>query len=256
MSGMVGEGFEQWHRTRSIDSCLDLLLEAVAPLGFNAVVYDFAPVPLTHDGRMIRPNLMRGRGLPRDFVELWCDRSYYRIDPVQQICTSSNMPFIWSLADGRRQILGRPILPEHQPAVSYLRDTRLTCGATVPIHLPAGGLANVTAIRRDAEDDFADDARRGLGELILLAHAMNEAACASFDDRIRRCTAIPVTEREVECLGWAARGKTAQDIARILGRSVATVSLHLNNAQRKLGAKNRAQAIARAAHYRLLGPRL
>ncbi|MEA2781909.1 MAG: hypothetical protein QOK29_3453, partial [Rhodospirillaceae bacterium] len=24
MSGMVGEGFEQWHRTRSIDSCLDL----------------------------------------------------------------------------------------------------------------------------------------------------------------------------------------------------------------------------------------
>jgi LuxR family transcriptional regulator len=37
-----------------------------------------------------------------------------------------------------------------------------------------------------------------------------------------------------------------------LCRSEPTVVFHLNAAARKLGARNRFQAIARAAHYRLL----
>ncbi|NMC26232.1 MAG: response regulator transcription factor, partial [Serratia sp.] len=53
-------------------------------------------------------------------------------------------------------------------------------------------------------------------------------------------------------LAWAAQGLTAKEIARKLCRSVATVTLHLNTATRKLGASNRVQAVVRAMHYRLL----
>jgi LuxR family transcriptional regulator len=45
---------------------------------------------------------------------------------------------------------------------------------------------------------------------------------------------------------------TAKQIAYKLDRSPATVMLHLKSATRKLGARNRVQAVARAAHYRLL----
>ncbi|NVL29174.1 response regulator transcription factor, partial [Pseudomonas syringae pv. actinidiae] len=43
-----------------------------------------------------------------------------------------------------------------------------------------------------------------------------------------------------------------REIAGQLNRSVATITLHLNSAMQKLGAKNRVQAVVRAVHYRLL----
>jgi LuxR family transcriptional regulator len=63
---------------------------------------------------------------------------------------------------------------------------------------------------------------------------------------------VKLTAREIECLRLTAQGLTAKQIAHKLGRAVGTVNLHLNLAIKKLGAKNRVQAIARAAHYRLL----
>jgi LuxR family transcriptional regulator len=237
----------------SLERCLDLLLEAVAPLGFSSIIYDYAPVPVAHDGRMIRPNLLNVRNVPSDFAGLWCDQEYYRIDPVQQICIDCNLPFVWSFQGGDEHILERPLRREHRPVVAYLKDTHLSCGATVPIHSSDGSLATVTAIRVDAERGFERVARRELATLSLLAHFMHEAAQRGFDEETRRCHAVSLSAREIECLRWAARGKTAEDIAEILDRAPATVCLHLNNAQHKLGAQNRAQAIARAAHYRLLG---
>ena len=237
----------------SLERCLDLLLEALVPIGFSSVIYDYAPVPVAHDGRMIRPNLLNARNVPADFAGLWSDREYYRIDPVQQMCIDCNLPFVWSFQGVDDHILERPLTREHQPVVAYLKDTHLSCGATVPIHSSDGSLATVTAIRVGAERGFERVARRELATLTFLAHFMHEAALRSFDEETRRCHAVSLSAREIECLRWAARGKTAEDIAEILDRAPATVCLHLNNAQHKLGAQNRAQAIARAAHYRLLG---
>ena len=50
----------------------------------------------------------------------------------------------------------------------------------------------------------------------------------------------------------SARGYTTEEIAEQIYRSVPTAALHLKNAAQKLGARNRAQAVARAAHYHLL----
>ena len=236
-----------------LDVCLELLLEAVHELGFSSVVYDYTPVPLSHDGAMIAPSVMRTRNVPGSFVELWRGQGYYRIDPVQQVCINSAVPFAWSHLVEENRIDERPLTREHAPVVQYLKDSRLTCGATVPIHLADRGLATVTAIRIDPERTFIRDAKRQLGTFSLLAHHTHKAAYRTFSEDERRCGFMRLTERELECLRWAAQGKTARDIAVILDRSLATVCLHLNNAMRKLGAQNRAQAIAHAYHYRLLG---
>jgi LuxR family transcriptional regulator len=222
-------------------------------LGFSSVIYDYAPVPVAHDGRMIRPNLLNTRNVPPDFIRLWCDQEYFRIDPVQQTCIDCNLPFVWSFQGKNDHLLERALSREHQPVIAYLKDTHLSCGATVPIHSGDGSLATVTAIRIGAEPGFERIARRDLATLSLFAHFLHETALHSFDEEVRRCHAVSLSAREIECLRWAARGKTAEDIAQILDRAPATICLHLNNAQHKLGAQNRAQAIARAAHYRLLG---
>ena len=49
-----------------------------------------------------------------------------------------------------------------------------------------------------------------------------------------------------------ADGRRDKEIADLLGITEATVRFHIDNARRKLGARNRAQAVARLANLRLL----
>ena len=53
-----------------------------------------------------------------------------------------------------------------------------------------------------------------------------------------------ISGREISCLKWAARGKTASEISTLIGVSEATVVFHLNNLMKKLRVSNRTQAIA------------
>ncbi|MEM8951012.1 MAG: helix-turn-helix transcriptional regulator [Pseudomonadota bacterium] len=61
-----------------------------------------------------------------------------------------------------------------------------------------------------------------------------------------------ITKRELECLKWAADGKTEWEIGVVLGIAEKTVDTHLYSAHRKLGAANRPQAIALAFRLGLI----
>jgi LuxR family transcriptional regulator len=128
----------------------------------------------------------------------------------------------------------------------------MTCGVTVPIHLSGGDLATFTGIRIDPEGDFGEGVRHHLAAITLIGHIFHSAVYPDFDPRIKTCQHVRLTARERECLRLTAQGLTAKQIAHQLGRAIGTINLHLTLAIRKLGARNRVQAIARAAHYRLL----
>ncbi|AWY99926.1 MAG: LuxR C-terminal-related transcriptional regulator [Rhodobiaceae bacterium] len=53
-----------------------------------------------------------------------------------------------------------------------------------------------------------------------------------------------LSERERECLNWAAQGKTNLEIGLILGISANTVSFHFKNIFRRLEVHSRTQAVA------------
>jgi len=61
-----------------------------------------------------------------------------------------------------------------------------------------------------------------------------------------------VSERELECLSWAAKGKTASETALILMVSEHTVVRHMANAIRKMAAVNRTHAVAKAVQRGLI----
>lgn len=56
---------------------------------------------------------------------------------------------------------------------------------------------------------------------------------------------VTLTDRERDVMSWAARGKTLQDTAEILGLSMQTVETHVKNALRKLGASNKTHGAAK-----------
>lgn len=91
--------------------------------------------------------------------------------------------------------------------------------------------------------DFAPDEARTIqmAGLVLTERLMEFAPPLDAEE------APDLTARERDCLAHVADGHTDWQIAVLLGISEPTVRFHLNNARRKLGAVNRAQAVARFA---------
>jgi DNA-binding NarL/FixJ family response regulator len=69
---------------------------------------------------------------------------------------------------------------------------------------------------------------------------------------VREPAPAALTEREREVLRFVADGLSNKQIARRMGIAERTVKFHLNSVMTKLGADNRAQAVAVAARRRLL----
>ncbi len=65
-------------------------------------------------------------------------------------------------------------------------------------------------------------------------------------------SAPTLTERERECLSWAATGKTAAEVATALSLSKTTIIYHLTRARRKLDAANSRHAITKALSLKLI----
>jgi len=219
-------------------------------LGFDAVIYDYTPVPRSLEGALITPSLLEMRNVPDDMRRLWCERGYYQVDPVQHFALESCAPFVWSYQRPDRSALQGRLDENAQEVTHYMRDNNMPCGATVSLHLPNGGFVTLTGIVTDQREER--DISETLAQLTFLAHRFQESAFPLFDASMLTCRHVKLSNRERECLAWSAEGLTAKEIARKLHRSVATVTLHLNTAAKKLGATNRVQAVVRALHYRLL----
>lgn len=79
---------------------------------------------------------------------------------------------------------------------------------------------------------------------LLEAESESDGAPQRLDD--------PLTERELEVLRLLASGRTNSEVARDLFISIGTVKSHTGNIYRKLDAKNRAEALARARELKVL----
>lgn len=248
----IGAIRRQFTAHATLDGRIDQAFEAMQRLGFEALIYDYTPVPYDLDGEIMVPSFLKLRNISDDMLEYWFDRGYFRIDPVQQVALRSSAPFFWNYNAGADTAINRYLGESTEPVARYLNERDMSTGVTVPVHMPRGDYATVTGIRFGANKDFERNALRSIADFGLLAHVFHETAYMLFDSSARSVGKMRLTERERECLRYSAEGLSAKEISRIIDRSVPTVVMHLNAAAKKLGAKNRTQAVVRATHYRLL----
>ncbi|WP_049759564.1 helix-turn-helix transcriptional regulator [Novosphingobium aromaticivorans] len=121
-----------------------------------------------------------------------------------------------------------------------------------PVHLPRGIVGAVVWCSREpigVAQVFAGKAEHFQALALRLVATHNEARGRP------RNAGVPqkLTRREVQCLRWAAAGKTDGEIGIILDLSHSTVRFHLRNAAEKLGATGRAQSIQLAAGLGYVG---
>jgi ATP/maltotriose-dependent transcriptional regulator MalT len=119
----------------------------------------------------------------------------------------------------------------------------------------AGDLADTRARAREARDVIAGCADPGilgplLSETEQLPGPPSRTVTPSRRGRDRRPDGL--TPREAEVLGLLAAGRTNSEIATQLVLSVHTVERHLQNAYRKIGARNRADATVYVVRHRIL----
>lgn len=79
---------------------------------------------------------------------------------------------------------------------------------------------------------------------LLVPHLHLALQLAQAETLSRRLPDATLSDREKEVLGWFKEGKSSWDVGMILGISERTVNFHAANVMRKLGATNRAQAVA------------
>jgi LuxR family transcriptional regulator, quorum-sensing system regulator CciR len=179
--------------------------------------------------------------------KVWWKNSRIALDsPITSACRFESEPF-WVNAEGFRT---------RQPN-SYLESIDLNnfearamtrAAIVVPVHLAFGqiGAVSFNPIDRtkiDLTEDFAaySDAF-GLYSRTFITSYVNAMGALQ-----RLPAGSRLSKREVECLRWAAIGKTDMEISMIMSRSRATVRFHIHNAATKLDAVNRSQTVFKAA---------
>jgi LuxR family transcriptional regulator len=232
----------------SFSDGLDKLANITWDLGYTQVLYAYQHVaPRLPDGQWL-PLKLNVRNFPDGWEDGW--QRFMAHDPYYHACFKGTLPFDW--AD-----VQNPTTLDlfEQGAWHYLADMGLSRGMTIPVHLPGGRFAVVSAILDDSRSDKRGLVNNTREVMFHLTHQFNGMIHdKGFEEQVEVPPPIRLSPRELECLRWAAGGKTAWEIGKILNRSVETVRLHLKNAKQKLGAANMAHAIAKAAQFGMLHP--
>jgi len=154
--------------------------------------------------------------------------------------------------------LGRQIT-QRSPAISVIvlapyniDDAQLfqaiKSGASGYLTMDASAEDMASAIRRINQGEYI------INELVLSRPKVAENVLKEFQDitlmgGAMETLATPLTSRELEVLGFAARGYINKQIAYQLGVSEQTIKNHMTSILRKLDANDRTQAVVMALHY-------
>jgi DNA-binding CsgD family transcriptional regulator len=220
------------------DSCMDVLAEHLRATGFERAAYSYMPSVRRANGTWQPPSL-KVRNFPPRWDAQW-DR--YRVhDPYFHACLSRTVSVDWTVVqqDPRLTAIQRE-------CINYLAHFGLSKGLTVPIHLPEGGLAFIVAIADPGRADWAELVELSRYRLLVQAHQFQRIALEKLVPASGTDTTPRMTCREAECLSLAGQGRSYSETARTLGVSIDTVRMHLRSACGKLGAVNRAHAVAKA----------
>lgn len=185
-------------------------------------------------------------GWPEGDDAWWRNARIALQSPIAAACRFETEPF-WVNGDGFRATVPNPYFASID--LTDFEARALTRAAiVVPVHMAFGqiGVACFTPVdkaRTDLSQVFATHADRLAiyARLFIVTYARQTATAR------RLPSDALLSKREVECLRWAALGKTDLEIGLIIARSRATVRFHIHNASLKLVAVNRCQTLFKAA---------
>ena len=164
-------------------------------------------------------------------MPVYNENRFYADNPLPFAARKRSAPFLWS------------DLTWSNPKAKWVRDTMHDCGCPDGIFVPCHGPGNYLGAISIAFERIGDLDRTDRLAIGLASYFVHERMKDSF--QIGTPARPSLSSREADCLSFVADGKTDIEIADLLCITTPTVAFHISNARRKLGAKTRAQAVAR-----------
>lgn len=168
---------------------------------------------------------------PKEWISHYQDKQYHLYDPVFGALKKAAAPFEWSTHSFKN------LLPIQQLLMNEAYDFGIKSGETIPLipHPTFHGF--VTVINQPSLHPEA---------LYILSLAANMSASKLIYIRNNQVIKL-LTERETEILIQKSEGIAVKTISHNLGISQATITFHLKNIRKKLGAQSTEHALLKFA---------
>jgi LuxR family quorum-sensing system transcriptional regulator CciR len=186
---------------------------------------------LTHHADVRRSSSsIRLHNYPSGWEQWFDEQGLGPVDPVHRASHMTSVGFSWSRLE---QLISLTV--HDRLVLERARKEGIGDGFTIPAHVPGETYGSVS---------FAVETGIRLNPDTLPLTQLVGAFAFEAARRIRRLRepATPLrglTDRQRECVMWAARGKSDKEIARILGVSHETVIMHLKQARERYGVAKR-----------------
>jgi DNA-binding CsgD family transcriptional regulator len=211
---------------------LDMLKDSASELGLGNIAYVRIGSNRSTDANLLTAGETT---YPREWMRRYFAKQYFLIDPVLQFGKTASKYFDWNELDRTN-----PAIREF-----FLDADRYKVGAN-GLSIPVRNRKNSYAIL-----SFSSDMSRSDWEIFKtlnmdkLHHAsalIDSAAMTGlgFED----VPDVKLSPREEQCLMWAARGKTYEEIGDLTNLSFYSVRSHLDLARSKLHGANLTHAVA------------
>lgn len=235
---------DQFAKQASIGAAAHLLAESASALGWDLAAFNVdreVNMPRNSDGGFIGAAM----GWPLECVNAWVGQSMANHCPVTQLCGRVTDSFIWDCDPAGSAWRNASLSASHCEVLDHL-GRYMDGAATVPVHRPGGKAGYVSWFMRDGRA-LSERHQATYDATYLISHAFMRRVDEIIGAHRKAAmgdNAVSLSPREIECLTWAASGKTAEEIGMIIERSHETARFHLRNAIQKLNASNRTHAVA------------
>ena len=174
------------------------------------------------------------------YSDQWCDRYVksddVKVDPVVKTGLSGVLPLDWQDLRANAQPLKGFFGEANEHGVGVN-------GLSFPIRGAHGETALFSINSNATGKDWEDLKRECVRDFQIFGYHLHTRILESEGVKFENANLSP---REIECLKWAAAGKTYWETGTVMNITEATVKFFIENARTKLGAVNKTQAVAKA----------
>lgn len=169
----------------------------------------------------------------------YLEQHYADVDATLQTHFRGGMPLYWDIQQQHSSAKHAREKRMREESQSFGIDK----GLSIPVHGLEGDFASITLHQMQGESGLANYREKQYEWLVVAIAWYHALKRVRFTAQACTDARRQLTEREQQCLALTADQHSVSDIAALLNISAATVNFHLQNANKKLGVKNKHQAV-------------